>query len=65
MEPPKKLITRILKFCLSAAFCAFLLNRAAHWIMDVWQILAVIALLVFTAVLFYRVWKHKRNGGQW
>ncbi len=65
MEPPKKLITRLLEFCLMLALCALLINLAARWIMDVWKILLIIILIALTAIISYRVWKYKKDKGQW
>ena len=65
MEPPKKLITRILEFAFMLALSAFLINTAACWILEVWPILAVIALLIITTIAVYRIWKHRRDLGEW
>ena len=61
MEPPKKLITRILEFAFMLALSAFLINTAAYWILEVWPILLAIAIVV----IIYRIRKHKHDLGQW
>lgn len=62
---PKRLLTRLLEACFIFAFSAYLINTAAHWILEVWPILVVIALLIIITIVVYRIWKHKRDLGQW
>ena len=65
MEPPKKLITRILEFAFMLALSAFLVNTAAYWILEVWSVLLAIALVLVAIVIIYRIWKHWHDLGKW
>lgn len=65
MEPPKRLITRILEFAFMLALAAFLINTAAYWILEVWPILLAIALVIIVIIIIYRVWRHRHDLGQW
>lgn len=65
MEPPKRLIIRILKFAFMLALAAFLINTAAYWILEVWPILLTIALVIIAIIIIYRVWRHQHDLGQW
>lgn len=66
MEQPKRLITRILEFAFMLALSAFLINTAAHWILEVWPILLAIAIIVTVAIICFRIWRHKHDDlGKW
>lgn len=66
MEPPKKLITRILEFAFMLALSAFLINTAACWILEVWPVLLAIALVLAAIIIIYRIWKHEHDDlGKW
>lgn len=65
MEPPKRLITRILEFAFMLALSAFLINTAAYWILEVWPVLLTIALIIIISIIIYRIWKHRHDLGQW
>lgn len=67
MEPPKKLITRILEFCFLLALCCFLINTAMHWLLDVWPVLLVLAIAVAATTIIYRIWRHRHDQdlGKW
>lgn len=47
------------------ALSGFLIKAGAEWIRDVWQILAVIAIVIVLLILAYRIWKRKKDDGQW
>ena len=47
------------------ALSAFLINTAAHWILEVWLILLAIAIVVMVVIIIYRIRKHKHDLGQW
>lgn len=47
------------------ALSSFLIKTGAEWIMDVWQILAVITIVIVILILAYRIWKRKKDDGQW
>jgi len=65
VEPPKRLITRILEFAFMLALSAFLINIAAYWILEVWPILLAIALVIVAITIIYRIWKHRHDLGKW
>lgn len=66
MELPKRLITKILETAFMLALSAFLINTAAYWIMEVWPILLVIAIIVAVIIIGFRIWRHRRDDlGQW
>ncbi|MCI8634073.1 MAG: hypothetical protein HFJ05_00515 [Eubacterium sp.] len=65
MEPPKRLITKILEFAFMLAVSAFLINLAAYWILEVWPVLLAIALIIIISIIIYRIWKHKHDSGLW
>ena len=67
MEPPKKLITRILESCLLLALCCFLINLAMHLLLDVWPVLLVTAIIIAAIVIGYRIWRHRHDQdlGKW
>lgn len=65
MEPPRRLIDRILDFCITIVICAFLLNLAMHWLAEVAPLLLLCAAFIFGAVLGYRLWKHLRDLRKW
>ena len=47
------------------ALSAFLINVAAHWILEVWPVLLTIALIIIISIIIYRIWKHRHDLGQW
>lgn len=65
MEPPKKLITRIVEFCALLALSAFLLRLAVAYLLEIWVHLLIIAIIVIAGVIGWRVYKHFRDLGQW
>ena len=65
MEPPKRLITRILEFSIMLALSAFLINTAAYWILEVWPILLSIVLVIAAIIIIYRVWRHRHDLVKW
>lgn len=65
MEPPKKLITRILEFAFLLALSAYLIRTAACWIREVWPILLAITIVITAIIIIYRIWKHKHDLGEW
>ena len=67
MEPPKRLITRILEVAFMLALAAYLIRSAAYWLLEVWPILLTIAIIVAAAVIGFRIWRHKHDKdlGQW
>ncbi len=58
-EKPKKLITRILEFAGLFALSAFLLKLAVCYILDIWPVLLIIAIIIAAAVIGWRVWQNR------
>ena len=56
---PKKLITRILEFAGLFALSAFLLRLAVCYILEIWPVLLIIAIVIAGIVVGYRVWKNR------
>ena len=56
MEPPKKLITRIVEAC------ALL---AVAYLLEIWVYLLVIAVIAIAGVIGWRVYKFYRSQGKW
>lgn len=65
MEPPRRWLDRLIEFCVTLAVCAFLLRLAMRWVVEAAPFLLASAVVIFAAVLGYRLWKHMRNGGKW
>ena len=65
MEPPKKLITRIVEFCALLALSAFLLRLATRWVIEAAPYLLVLFIIVLAGTIAYRVWRHMRDMGKW
>lgn len=65
MEPPKRLLDRILDFCITVVICAFLLNLAMHWLAEAAPLLLLCAAAIFGFVLGNRLWKHLRDLRKW
>jgi len=65
LEPPKRLIERILDFCVTVAICAFLLRLAMHWLVEAAPTLFVCAVFILGAILGYRIWKYLRDMSKW
>lgn len=67
MEPPKKLITKVLEFCFLLALCCFLINTAMHWLLDVWPVLLTIAIIAAAIVIGFCIWRHRHDQdlGKW
>ncbi len=58
-EKPKKLITRILEFAGLFALSAFLLKLAVCYILQIWPVLLIIAIIVAAAVVGWHIWQNK------
>ncbi len=65
MEPPKRFIERIFKFCVMLALSAFLLRLAARWVIEAAPYLLVLFIIVLAGTIAYRVWRHMRDMGKW
>ena len=66
MEPPKRLITKILETAFMLALSAYLIKSAAYWLFEVWPILLTIAIIVTAITIGFRIWRHKHDDlGKW
>lgn len=67
MEPPKRLINKILETAFMLALSAYLIKSAAYWLLEVWPILLTIAIIAATITIGFRIWRHRHDKdlGQW
>jgi hypothetical protein len=65
LEPPRRLIERILEICATLALCAFLLWLAMGWLKEAAPYLLICAAVVLAIVIGYHVWKYLRDMGKW
>lgn len=65
MEPPRRLLDRILEICVVLALSAFLLRLAVYFLLDVWKYLLVIVIIVIVGIIGWRVYKYFRDLGKW
>ncbi len=65
MEPPRRLIEKILDFCITVAICAFLLRLAMRWLVEAAPILLICVTAILGGILGYRIWKYLRDLGKW
>ncbi len=56
---PKKFIVRLLEFCGIFALSAFLIRLGVCYIMQIWPVLLILAILAIAGIIGYRVWKHR------
>jgi hypothetical protein len=56
---PKKLITRILEFTAALALAAFLIRLAVNYILEIWPVLIILAIVIAGSMIGYRIWKNK------
>jgi hypothetical protein len=61
LEPPKRLITKILETAFMLALSVYLIRAAAYWLLEIWPILLTIAIIVTAITILYRIWRHKHN----
>lgn len=64
---PKNLITQILEAAFMLALAAFLIKTAVEWILEIWPVLLVIAIIITVAIISIRIWRHKHDKdlGEW
>ncbi|MEY8439259.1 hypothetical protein D5272_16410 [bacterium D16-76] len=65
MEPPKKLITRIVEACALLALSAFLLRLAVAYLLEIWVYLLIIVVIAALGVIGWRIYKFYRSQGKW
>ena len=63
-ERPKKLIIRLLEAAAIFALAMFLIKLGVAYLLSVWGVLVIIAVLAAGGVIGFRIWKHK-NGQKW
>ena len=61
MEPPKRLIIKLLETAFMLALSVYLIRVAAYWLLEIWPILLTIAIIVTIIVIALRIWRHKRD----
>lgn len=65
MEPPKKLIDRLLEFCATLAVSTYLLRLAARWLMEAAPYLLIAAAIILIVIIGYRIYRYHKNSGNW
>ena len=65
MEPPQRLITRILEFAGLFALSAFLIRLGVYYLLEVWSYLLIAAITVLAVIVGWRIYKHGRDMGKW
>lgn len=65
MEPPKKLINRIVEACALLALSAFLLRLAVAYLLEIWVYLLIIVVIAALGVIGWRIYKFYRSQGKW
>lgn len=65
MEPPKKLITRIVEFAVLCLLSACLMRMAVNILLEIWPVLLIVAVVVIVAVIIWRIIRHRKDLGQW
>ena len=65
MEPPKKLITRLVEACSLLALSAFLLRLAVAYLLEIWVYLLIIVVIAALGVIGWRIYKFYRSQGKW
>ena len=62
MEPPKRLITRILEFAGLFALSAFLIRLGVYYLLEVWPYMLITAIITMAV---WRIYKHGKDMGKW
>lgn len=65
MEPPKRLITRILEFAGLFALSAFLIRLGVYILIEVFPYLLIAAVTAIATIAVWRIYKHGRDMGKW
>jgi hypothetical protein len=58
-EKPKKLITRMLEFAGLFALSAFLIRLGVRYILEIWWVLIILAIVTAGAIIGWRAWKNR------
>jgi hypothetical protein len=56
----KPFLTKLLIAALTIAASVWLVHWAAHLLMEVWWVLAIVAILVILGLFAYRLWRNRR-----
>lgn len=56
---PKKLITKILETAVLFALSAFLIRLGVCYILEIWQVLLIIAVVIAGIAIGWHVWKSR------
>lgn len=65
MEPPKRLITRILEFAGLFALSAFLIRLGVYYLLEVWPYMLITAVTAIVTIAAWRIYKHGKDMGKW
>jgi len=65
VEPPKRLIIRILEFAGLFALSAFLIRLGVYYLLEVWPYMLIAAVVAIIIVAGWRIYKHGRDMGKW
>ena len=65
MEPPKKLITRIVESSMLFFLSCYLLRAAVNILAEIWPVLLAVTLIIKFAVIIWRIIKRRKDLGQW
>lgn len=56
---PKKLTARFLEFAVSFALGAFLLRLGVAFLLEIWWMLVIVAVVATAAVIGFRMWRNR------
>lgn len=65
MEPPKRLITRILEFAGLFTLSAFLIRLGVYYLLEVWPCMLIAAIIAVAVIAVWRIYKHRKGMGKW
>jgi len=65
VEPPKRLITRILEFAGLFALSAFLIRLGVYYLLEVWPYMLIAAVTAIATIAAWRIYKHGKDMGKW
>ncbi len=65
MEPPKRLITRILEFAGLFALSAFLIQLGVYFLLELWPYILIAAVAAIIIIAGWRIYKYGRDMGKW
>lgn len=65
MEPPRRLLDRVLEICVILVVSAFLLRLAVAYILEIWPYLLIAAVIIVICLIGWRVYKFYHSQGKW